>query len=61
MIQRHALAGDGLLARLQGDPEITRHLAGDRLAALFDLTHHLRYTDELFDRAMEAGRHGTDG
>jgi adenylosuccinate lyase len=61
MIQRHALAGDDLLGRLRADAEIARHLAGDRLAALFDLTHHLRYTDELFDRAMEAGGHGTDG
>jgi adenylosuccinate lyase len=54
-IQRHALAGDDLLGRLGGDVEITRHLPRERLASLFDLAHHLRYTDVLFERAMEAG------
>jgi adenylosuccinate lyase len=54
-IQRHALAGDGLLDRLRGDPEITRHVSSERLESLFDLAHHLRYTDVLFERAMEAG------
>jgi adenylosuccinate lyase len=55
LIQRHALAGDDLLGRLGADPEVTRHLAPARLAALFDLAHHLRYTDVLFERAMEEG------
>jgi adenylosuccinate lyase len=54
-IQRHALAGDDLLGRLGADAEVTRHLPPERLAALFDLAHHLRYTDVLFERAMEEG------
>jgi adenylosuccinate lyase len=54
-VQRHALGGGDLLERLGGDPEITRHLPPDRLAALFDLGHHLRYTDVLFERAMKEG------
>jgi adenylosuccinate lyase len=54
-VQRHALAGDRLLERLQGDAEVTARIAPDRLAALFDLAHHLRYTDVLFERAMEEG------
>jgi adenylosuccinate lyase len=58
LIQRHALAGDGLLDRLRADTEITRVLPPDRLAALFDLDHHLRYTDELFERAMAEGEAG---
>ena len=55
MIQRHALAGDDLLGRLGADPDVTRHLPAERLAGLFDLAHHLRYTDVLFERAMEEG------
>jgi hypothetical protein len=54
-VQRHALAGGDLVGRLRGDAEITRHLPPERLAALFDLAHHLRYTDLLFERAMEEG------
>jgi adenylosuccinate lyase len=55
MVQRHALAGGNLLGRLGADPEVTRHLSAERLAALFDLDHHLRYTDILFERAMREG------
>jgi len=58
LIQRHALAGAGLLERLSGDPAITKVLPPDRLTALFDLEHHLRYTDELFERAMAEGDTG---
>jgi adenylosuccinate lyase len=54
-VQRHALAGGDLLGRLGADPEITRHVPAERLAALFDLDHHLRYTDVLFERAMQEG------
>jgi len=55
LIQRHALAGEGLLERLVGDAEITAVLPPDRLRELFDLEHHLRYTDVLFERAMTEG------
>ena len=54
-MQRHALGGGDLAAKLAGDAEITRHVPADRLASLFDLSHHLRYTDVLFERAMKEG------
>jgi adenylosuccinate lyase len=54
-VQRHALGGGDLAAKLAGDAEITRHVPADRLASLFDLSHHLRYTDVLFERAMKEG------
>jgi adenylosuccinate lyase len=54
-IQRHALAGDGLEARLAGDADVGRHLSSDELHALFDMTHHLRHIDALFKRALADG------
>jgi len=54
-IQRHALAGDDLLGRLQGDADVTAHLDAERLAGLFDLEHHLQHTEDLFTRAMLEG------
>jgi adenylosuccinate lyase len=54
-IQRHALVGTGLLERLRDDPEVSRHLTGEELASLFDITHHLRNIDALFARALEDG------
>ncbi len=54
-IQRHALAGDDLEARLAGDADVGRHLSRDELHALFDMTHHLRHIDALFTRALEDG------
>jgi adenylosuccinate lyase len=54
-IQRHALAGDGLEARLRDDPDVRRHLDANELASLFDITHSLRHIDALFARALEDG------
>jgi adenylosuccinate lyase len=54
-IQRHALAGGDVAARLSADPDVGRHLAADELARLFDLQHHLRHIDALFTRALEDG------
>jgi adenylosuccinate lyase len=54
-IQRHALAGDDLLGRLGADADVTQHVSPEQLRMLFDLEYHLRYTDVLFDRAMEEG------
>ena len=55
LIQRHALAGDALQARLAADPEVRRHLTAGELAGLFDITHHLRHIGHLFTRALEDG------
>jgi adenylosuccinate lyase len=54
-VQRHALTGGDLRARLAADLEVTRHLGAEELAALFDLDHHLRHIDALFTRALEDG------
>ena len=56
-VQRHALVGENVQARLAADPDIRRHLEPQELATLFDTTHHLRHIDALFTRALE----GDDG
>ncbi|TMA98553.1 MAG: adenylosuccinate lyase [Deltaproteobacteria bacterium] len=52
-VQRHALAGGDLQARLAADADVGRHLPPAELAALFDMRHHLRHIDALFARALE--------
>ena len=55
-VQGHAMkvwAGEGsFLERLQGDPEITAHLDGPALAALFDPGDHTRHVDTIFSRVF---------
>ena len=52
-VQRHALAGGDVQTALAGDPDVARHLPPAELAALFDITHHLRHTESLLARALE--------
>jgi adenylosuccinate lyase len=54
-IQRHALAGGDFPRALAGDADVQRHLSAEDIAALFDITHHLRHIDALFERALEEG------
>jgi adenylosuccinate lyase len=54
-IQRHALVGGDLQARLRDDADVRRHLGTDEIASLFDITHSLRHIDALFARALEDG------
>jgi adenylosuccinate lyase len=54
-IQRHALEGGDLLARLTKDADVRAHLDAAELASLFDITHSLRHIDALFARALEDG------
>jgi adenylosuccinate lyase len=54
-IQRHALAGEDLEARLAADADVSRHLRRDELAVLFDMSHHLRHIEHLVARALEDG------
>jgi adenylosuccinate lyase len=54
-IQRHAMAGGDLQARLMNDADVRRHLDATELASLFDMTHSLRHIDALFARALEDG------
>ncbi len=55
LVQRHALDGGDLHAKLVGDPAVTRHVPAAELTALFDIRHALRHIDELFSRALEDG------
>jgi adenylosuccinate lyase len=55
LVQRHALAGDDLAARLAADPAITRHVPAAELTGLFDMQHALRHIEDLFSRALEDG------
>ena len=52
-VQRHALAGEDVQARVAADPDVRRYLPPQELATLFDTTHHLRHIDALFTRALE--------
>jgi adenylosuccinate lyase len=56
IVQRHALAcwteGGSLLARLQGDPEVTAVIDEATLARHFDLDHVLRNVDAIFERTL---------
>ncbi len=52
-VQRHALAGGDLRARLREDADVSRHLPPSELDSLFDMRHHLRHISALFSRALE--------
>ncbi|MEE8145858.1 MAG: adenylosuccinate lyase [Kiloniellales bacterium] len=46
-------AGDGdFPALLEADPEVTALLAGDALAACFDLGYHVKHVDDIFARVF---------
>jgi adenylosuccinate lyase len=47
-------AGDGdFRALMEADPEVGAHLAGDALAACFDLGYHVKHVDAIFARVFE--------
>ena len=58
LVQRNAMKvweSDGelsLLELLKGDPEVTDRIAPAELEKLFDLDHHLRAVDTIFDRVF---------
>jgi adenylosuccinate lyase len=56
LVQRSALRardeGGEFHALLAADPEVRARLSPSVLDACFDLDHHLRHTDVIFDRAM---------
>jgi len=53
-VQRHAMAaweqGADFVASLWADPEVNSRLSRQELAACFDLKHHLRQVDRIFER-----------
>jgi adenylosuccinate lyase len=57
LVQRHALAaadgGPPFRDALAADPVVRERLGPERLAACFDLEHHLRSVDAIFARAEE--------
>ena len=58
LVQRNAMdvwQSDGqlsLLDLLKADPEVTERLPADQLDGLFDLDHHLKHVDTIFDRVF---------
>jgi adenylosuccinate lyase len=58
LVQRNAMKvwqSDGelsLLNLLKQDPEVTAHLPGEQLDALFDLGYHLKHVDTIFARVF---------
>jgi adenylosuccinate lyase len=56
MVQRSALAaheGRGRFRDLLGaDPEVSGRLSASELDGAFDLSHHLRHVDAIFQRAL---------
>ncbi|HUE79508.1 MAG TPA: adenylosuccinate lyase [Sphingomicrobium sp.] len=61
VVQRHAMKvweTDGersLLELLKGDPAVTERIPASELEQLFDLDHHLRAVDAIFERVFGAG------
>jgi adenylosuccinate lyase len=59
MVQRCALAAHGGGGRfrdlLGADPDVSRLLSPAELDAAFDLDHHLRHVDTIFQRALPGG------
>ena len=57
-VQRCALAAYDssdeltLEAALKADPAVTKHLDEETIERLFDLRHHLRHVDPIFERAL---------
>jgi adenylosuccinate lyase len=62
LVQRSAMKvweSDGalsLLDLLKADPEVAAKLSDDQLEALFDLGHHLKHVDTIFERVFGTGR-----
>src|SRR5215203_5257463 len=58
LVQRNAMKvweSDGqlsLLDLLKSDPEVAKHVKQDELNRLFDLDHHLKQVDTIFDRVF---------
>jgi adenylosuccinate lyase len=60
LVQRNAMKvweSDGrlsLLDLLKADPEVSERLPGEQLSALFDLGHHLKHVDTIFERVFRS-------
>jgi adenylosuccinate lyase len=58
VVQRHAMEtwrnGGSFLDRLKADPEVARRLSAKQLEAQFDLGHHFKHVDTIFERVFGA-------
>jgi len=57
MVQRNAMKvwrgeADDFLALLKADADVRKYLNDDELAANFDLAHHLKHVDSIFERVF---------
>jgi adenylosuccinate lyase len=61
MVQRNAMKvwrgeADDFLALLKADPDVRKYLGDAELAAHFDLAHHMRHVDLIFERVFGTAR-----
>jgi adenylosuccinate lyase len=61
MVQRNAMKvwrgeADDFLALLRADPDVRKHLSDAELAAHFDLAHHMKHVDLIFERVFGTAR-----
>jgi adenylosuccinate lyase len=65
IVQRQAMrawhAGTPLLDLLKHDPEVTARLRPAALERLFDLDHHMKHVDTIFERVFGAPANGNGG
>lgn len=53
IVQKSALLGSGRFRdSLAADPEVSSFLSAEELDAAFDIDHHLRFVDVIFERAL---------
>ncbi|MCB9462831.1 MAG: adenylosuccinate lyase [Candidatus Eisenbacteria bacterium] len=64
IVQMHAMRtweqGGRFQDRLAEDPEVTQHLTGDEVAALFDPNHYLRNLDAIYGRVLKTQWEGAN-
>jgi adenylosuccinate lyase len=61
MVQRNAMKvwrgeADDFLALLKADPDVRKYLGDAELAAHFDLAHHMKHVDLIFERVFGSAR-----
>jgi adenylosuccinate lyase len=61
MVQRNAMKvwrgeADDFLALLKADPDVRKYLGDAELAAHFDLAHHMKHVDLIFERVFGTAR-----
>jgi adenylosuccinate lyase len=65
MVQRNAMKvwrgeADDFLALLAADPDVRKYLGDAELAAHFDLAHHMKHVDLIFERVFGTARPDSD-